>query len=63
MQADTAVQLATTRSSLESGGFSIYNIVQFVLVVWLKYKRQIMSTDAVRVRVIGITNIDALNNL
>ena len=34
--------------------------------MWPKYEKQIMSTDAVQVRVIGITHIldiDALNNL
>ena len=45
------------------GKFSIYDIVKLVIAVWPKYERQIMSTDAVQVQVIGITNIDALNNL
>ena len=51
------------------GGFSLKCIYDIVLagaaLLWPKYERQITSTDAVavQVRVIGITNIDALNNL
>lgn len=55
------LQLATSTTSFFE--FRKNDIEHFVLAVWSKYERQIMSTYAVQVRVIGITNIDALNNL